>query len=352
MPRTQAPARIHLIAAKEAPIAVILRRKPTRTWHVLKWNLLTDELTPGSWFRGRLYPMRSDLSWDGRLMSYFAMGREGDTWTGISEVPSLKTVVHWANTSTFNGGAVWLRPDIIYRNLIWMDQVEPFPDATPEEREYWAGLNRNPEFRQSLERRRVQWSSKQWQSKLSLRPLHTGTAEDFSILFHRLHRDGWRPAIAGKPGPDVFGPEGQWISQTKFRTTVESDGGWIWRPTARHPVLRVRYVGHLSGSVPNYGEVNKHPDLRIDPNLVAARTGYILLFDLPEFPAVLGPQVDWATWTNTGDLIYALRGSVFRHTLKTLRGEKAPKRLDLESFEQPLGRPLPQSNFAARASWA
>ena len=114
-------ARIHLLGAKEAPVAVIVRRKPSRTWHILKWNLLTDELTPGSWFRGKLYPMRSDLSWDGRLMSYFAMGSRGDIWSGICEVPFLKTVVHWTNTSTFNGGAVWLQRNTVYRNLIWMD---------------------------------------------------------------------------------------------------------------------------------------------------------------------------------------------------------------------------------------
>jgi hypothetical protein len=120
MSKTRSMACIHILVAKMAPVAVILRRKPTRTWHILKWDLLTDRLTPGSWFQGRLYPLRSDLSWDGNLMSYLAMGQTGEVWSGICQPPLLKTLVHWKNTSTLMGSAVWLQCDAIYRNLLWM----------------------------------------------------------------------------------------------------------------------------------------------------------------------------------------------------------------------------------------
>jgi hypothetical protein len=42
------------------------------------WNRTNDEFTPGSWFKGRIFADRSDLSPDGRHMIYFAMG--GVSW--------------------------------------------------------------------------------------------------------------------------------------------------------------------------------------------------------------------------------------------------------------------------------
>jgi hypothetical protein len=336
MPRSRFTARIHLLVAKQAPVAVILRRKPSRTWHILRWNLQTDELTPGSWFRGKLYPMRSDLSWDGRLMSYLAMGGTLDTWNGLCEVPFLKTVAQWENTGTWNGGAVWLKPDTAYLNLFWMSCPLQPPPLSPPKASGSGWLSKigtwlcgTQEARpEALLSSLVTWKSKEWKSKLTIRTLKTNGGEDFSILFHRLHRDGWRPAAGGRPGPDVFGVDGTWIGPGSFEEAVDNEKGWIWQPTTRHPVLRVRYAGYLL-------EGRQDQPLRLDPKLLQGRTGYILHFDLPDLPGVLGPQVDWATWTSTGDLVYALHGSVYRHSLQTLQEGKAPVRLDLESLAPP-----------------
>ena len=302
MTHSGSTARIHVLGAKEAPVAVIVRRKPSRTWHILKWDLLSDELTPGSWFHGKLYPLRSDLSWDGRLMSYLAMGSSGDIWNGLCEVPFLKTVAEWKNTGTWNGGAVWLQPDTVCLNLNWMD-------CPPK----------------------LTWTSAEWKSKLTVRTLKTAGGEDFSILFHRLHRDGWRPCVGGRPGSEVFDPKGAWIGKRSFEEAVNDETGWIWQPTKRHPVLRMRYAGHRS-------DVSQNQSLSVDPQLLEGRTGYILHFDLPDLPGVLGPQVEWATWTSTGDLVYALHGSVYRHSLQTLQEGKVPIRLDLEILVPPQRR--------------
>jgi hypothetical protein len=59
------PARIHLLPAKGAACVVVIRRKPSKCFHVIRWNTRTDELEHGSWFHGKLYPKRCDVSFDG-----------------------------------------------------------------------------------------------------------------------------------------------------------------------------------------------------------------------------------------------------------------------------------------------
>jgi hypothetical protein len=58
------PARIHLLPAKAAPYVVVLRRKPTKWFHVLRWNTETDLIEHGSWFKGTLYSERADVSFE------------------------------------------------------------------------------------------------------------------------------------------------------------------------------------------------------------------------------------------------------------------------------------------------
>ena len=105
---TQAPpARISLLRALDAPYIVVLRRKPSRVFHVLRWNTQTDVLEPGSWFRGKIYDYKSDVSHDGEWLVYFAKGSDGINWTGISRLPFLKTVAHNPQDHTWGGGGWW-----------------------------------------------------------------------------------------------------------------------------------------------------------------------------------------------------------------------------------------------------
>lgn len=48
--------RIHLLAAREAPVVVILQRKRNKLFHVITLDTETDAINEGSWFRGMLYP--------------------------------------------------------------------------------------------------------------------------------------------------------------------------------------------------------------------------------------------------------------------------------------------------------
>ncbi len=107
---TEVPARLHIIAAKEAPIAVIIRRKPSKVFHIIVWNLLDDSMIHGSWFQGKLFPLSSEVSWDGKYLAYNASG-QGTNWTGICQPPFLKTVVEWNRYGSDSGIVHWRDSD-------------------------------------------------------------------------------------------------------------------------------------------------------------------------------------------------------------------------------------------------
>lgn len=92
---TMPPPRLFVITAKDAPVAVVLRRGPSAWTHVLRWDLRTDTFTPGAWFHGRIFAEKCDLSADGSLFVYAAYkgSREGSpytgSWTAVSRPPWL-----------------------------------------------------------------------------------------------------------------------------------------------------------------------------------------------------------------------------------------------------------------------
>jgi hypothetical protein len=104
---TAPPARIHLLPAKEAPYVVIIRRKPSKTFHIIRWNIEHDEFEHGSWFTGHIYTHRSDVSFDGKWMVYMARGAGGAAWNGVCLLPYLKTYLEAEAADTWHGGGYW-----------------------------------------------------------------------------------------------------------------------------------------------------------------------------------------------------------------------------------------------------
>src|SRR3954465_4729128 len=109
------PPRLSVLLASKAPVGVILRRSPTKLVRLVIWDRANDRFKPGSWFKGRIFADRSDVSPDGRHMIYFAMGgvewaipATGGTWTAISELPSLKAAALWGQGDTWAGGGMFL----------------------------------------------------------------------------------------------------------------------------------------------------------------------------------------------------------------------------------------------------
>jgi len=108
------PPRLHVLLAREAATAVVIRRGPARKVGIFGWDRATDRITPGQWLNGRIYERRCDLSPDGRHMIYFAMnGRWSDpvskgSWTAISRAPYLKAVTFYPQGDCWGGGGLFL----------------------------------------------------------------------------------------------------------------------------------------------------------------------------------------------------------------------------------------------------
>lgn len=201
VPHPTSTARIHLLPAKEAPYVVVLRRKPSKCYHVIRWNTQTDELNHGSWFRGRLYSNRCDVSFDGQWMVYLALGATGQPWNGVCRLPFLKCVAESPSLGTYFGGGFWRD-----RNTLLLNGWEPEKGAIPFKMQ-----SMNPRF----------------------------GGEDLSVLYPRWERDGWR-----RRGTS-FGVERVLKDTRKYAVECIGDDGWEHRPSPAHPALVVHYSGYL-----------------------------------------------------------------------------------------------------------
>lgn len=195
-----APARVHVIVARNAPYAVVIRRGPSKQVCTIGWNLKTDEFTLGQWLKGRIYERRCDLSPDGQHFIYFAMNGiwESETrgsWTAISRSPFLKAVGLWGNGSTFNGGGLFV-----------------------SNREYWINQNfMDREIRVPSKLRRVDGPSVQTVS----------SCECPGVYYLQLMRDGWGVN-------ENLGPRDQWFRRAQVAVFDKpADDYWVLRKFAR-----------------------------------------------------------------------------------------------------------------------
>lgn len=276
------PARIHLLPAKEAPVVIVLRRKPSDVCHVLRWDTETGELRGGSWFRGRLYEHRADVSFDGKYMVYMAAGAKADeTWNGVCEPPFLRTLLDWPNHGTWHGGGVFTAP-----NLLSANPGYSFGD-----------------MRSALENSKRMGKSLPFE--VAVLPPH-GYGEDEGVLYPRLARDGF--VRLGEM------PKEEERLATRYQTVCQDDPGWECRPTPRHPALRLRYRGY---------------------NVRLNRPSRVFEFDLPEYPELLDPDVDWANYDFLGQLVFARAGSLYLYRLEDIALGVPTSVIDLEEFAPP-----------------
>ncbi len=196
------PARIRLLPAREAPYVVIVRRKPSGRFHIVRWNTETGEAEHGSWFKGRIYALRSDVSFDGQWMVYLAMGSNAQTWNGVCRLPFLKTELEGSNNGSWFGGGYWRDRDTLVLNG-WKEEKGNVPFKVH--------------------------ASKGW------------SPEDVELFYSKLERDGWTRAGGN------FGTEQEVKSRRSYTVIRKGDDGWRSQPSQRHPVLHVRYVGYSNG---------------------------------------------------------------------------------------------------------
>jgi hypothetical protein len=105
-----------LLVAKSAPIVVVLQRKRAKLFHVVTINTKRRQVEEGSWFRGKLYPKRCDVSFDGEYMVYLAMGSRGNTWNGVCRLPWLTTLTEADNVGTWFGGGYFENEKVLRTN--------------------------------------------------------------------------------------------------------------------------------------------------------------------------------------------------------------------------------------------
>lgn len=107
------PARIHIILAREATTAIVIRRGPSKWCATFGWDRNGDSVRLGQWLHGRIYERRCDLSPDGKHFIYFAMNGQWrsdskGSWSAISYTPYLKAVGFWPKGDCWNGGGLFL----------------------------------------------------------------------------------------------------------------------------------------------------------------------------------------------------------------------------------------------------
>lgn len=155
-------ARLHVLLARNAPTAVVIRRGPSKAVCTVGWDRRRDTFTLGQWLRGRIYERRSDLSPDGAHLIYFAMnGRWTSTtkgsWTAISRAPFLKAIALHAKGDCWHGGGLFL-----------------------DNKSYWLnGAHTVLEDTREVTRAAV----------TPYAPMYGGECP--GVYFHRLERDGW-----------------------------------------------------------------------------------------------------------------------------------------------------------------
>ena len=105
-----------VLLAKQASVGVILRRGPSRWWHVTLWDTAQDSFESGQWFRGRIYPEKCDVSPDGKLLIYLAWKSQftdrtavyNPPWIAVSRPPYLTALALWRASGAEGGRGIFL----------------------------------------------------------------------------------------------------------------------------------------------------------------------------------------------------------------------------------------------------
>lgn len=101
--------RLFGIVASRAPVVAIIRRGPSEWAHLGKLTLDPTTYQSGSWFHGRIFPQKCDLSPDGRWFAYSAHKHgtdwaAGEIYEAVSRLPWLHALAAWEAGTTYTRG--------------------------------------------------------------------------------------------------------------------------------------------------------------------------------------------------------------------------------------------------------
>ena len=157
-----ATCRLFVYLARQAPVAVVLRRGPSAWARLSLWQTGTDTFAHGQWTKARIYERRSDLSADGSLFVCFARKSGGraeadhDTWVAVSRPPWFAALALWFVGGTYCAGGFFPDPRSLWlgfaadppdqgRLPAWLSTTDPatgYTDRTPNWPERTVWLNR------------------------------------------------------------------------------------------------------------------------------------------------------------------------------------------------------------------
>ena len=250
--------RLYAILARKKPVAVVFRRGPSKQVQLIKWNTEQDTFEYGQWFKGRIYERRCDLSPNGDLLIYFAAKYKGPlfSWTAISRPPYLSALALWPKGDGWGGGGRFVsdaRIDLNHR---------------PDEVVLADGFSVPKRF------------------KLRLFGKSPGWGEDDPIWSSRLIRDGWILVSYPSATKDDYGS----------KVMLEYSPPIIWRkPNPKWPrrfsvEMAVLGLNERNGSWYMVEHIVNRGGDEVDK---------------------LG-RTDWADWSSTGDLLFAMNGCLYR----------------------------------------
>jgi hypothetical protein len=180
--------RLHFYLAREAPIAVVLRRGPSAWARLSLWHTQSDTIEHGQWIKGRVYPRRCDVP-DGSLFAYFVHKASGwnelktDSWAAVSRPPHFTALAVWASGTTYHAGGFFESRRAL--RFVACHGCEPDRGTVPR----WLSLEGKLPY---IDRTR-EWT-------------------DRTVFFSRLLRDGWTPEpVIEHPHPNWhrLGPDGR-----------------------------------------------------------------------------------------------------------------------------------------------
>jgi len=111
--------RLYAILAKEAPVAVVFRRGPSKVFATLGWNLNDDSFFVGQWLKGVINVDASSLSPDGKFLLYEAATYRSGDWrkecyTAISYSPYLHALDFYLHNTVESSGGFFISDHVAY----------------------------------------------------------------------------------------------------------------------------------------------------------------------------------------------------------------------------------------------
>lgn len=260
----KASVRIHVIIARAASEAIIIRRGPTKQVQLIKWHMKSDTFTHGQWFKGRIYERRCDLSPSGDYFLYFAAKNSPPlgSWTALSRPPYFTALALWAKGDAWGGGGLFKSDNRIQLN--------------------------HPEYQMKLH------DGFKIPKRVQVEQLResAGRGEDSPIYDLRLMRDGFTPIEGDHPIKHRPSPSSEKVRFHSFIPPVVYTKPYVFSKQSTYQLYFITYgVGEQMG-----------------PWWVCDYT--VEDGDGKELIALEGG--DWADWDSNGDLLFAQKGKIYR----------------------------------------